>query len=260
MPNLLPSFPASWPLAIAKGSYPGHSVIHKFGSALVTTTLAPITRSGFYRTPTALTALEVVAGSDNDTANGSGAREVTLTGLGAGWVEVSQSVATSGTSAAAVPTSLLRLYRWYVSASGTYATQSAGSHASALTVREAGGGQTWSTIDLVGGLGRGQSLIGAFTVPSGKTAWLTALSATVDTSKTVSLFFFQRPAASDVAAPYSGAMRVIRQAYGLSSDWAAVITIPDGPFVGPCDLGVLGQVSLTSAEVAVDFELILVDN
>jgi len=112
--------------------------VHKFGAANLTTTIAPITYSGVYQTPMTAQSLEFVSSNANDISTGSGAREITVIGLDSSWNEVSQTVITDGTTPVALNTDLIRLYRWYVSQSGTYATQSMGSHAGILTIRAAG--------------------------------------------------------------------------------------------------------------------------
>jgi len=249
-----------WLTDVALGRIPGYSVVHKFGTGTLTTALAPVCASGFYRTPTAATALEFVSTSADDAANGSGAREVTVTGLGASWSQVSQTVATNGTTAAPLLTDLVRLHRWYVSKSGTYATQTAASHAGTLKIQAAGGSDLWSSIGLVGGLGRGQSQIGAFTIPASKTGWLMSYNISVATTKSCDFYFFQRPNANDTSAPYTGTMRIVRSLVGVAAPWEPLPKMPDGPFVGPCDVGFLGKVTSTgTAEASVDFELLLVD-
>ena len=125
-------------IEVRKGNIAGHSLVHKFGEASVSTSLVPVTGSVEYPTPTSATSLELISSDTNDTSSGSGAREVTVLGLNGSWNEVSQTVSTNGTTAVALTTDLLRIYRWYVSQSGTYATQSAGSHAGTLTIRESG--------------------------------------------------------------------------------------------------------------------------
>lgn len=248
-------------IEVQKGLVPGHSIVNKFGSGTVSTTLVPITRSLVYQTPVAATALEFVSSSTNDTSAGSGAREVTVIGLDSAWNEVSQTVVTNGTTAVALSTSLIRLYRWYVSASGSYATQAVPSHDGTLTIRVAPAGVTWSVIDqiLTTGMFRGQSHIGATTVPIGFTGYVFLNSVEVDTTKTVNVYFFQRPNADVVAAPFS-ALRIVSEAVGISGQWTPSDRAPRGPFVGPCDLGYMGVVSATSADVSVDFEVLLVAN
>ena len=99
-------------------------------------------------------------------------------------------------------TNLIRLYRWYVSSSGTYATQSAGSHVGDLTIRASGAGAIWSTIPNTP-FPSGQSEVGCYTIPTGYTGYLLTKNIFTDTSKTADIFFFKRENADDVSAPYS---------------------------------------------------------
>lgn len=87
-------------------------------------------------------------GNAADTAAGAGAREVTLIGLDASGNVVTEAIATNGISASSATTnSFIRLYRAYVSASGTYATAAAGSHTAAIVIENSAGGTDWLTID-----------------------------------------------------------------------------------------------------------------
>ena len=110
------------------GNVPNFSIIHKFGrNANVGSTFAPITQSGFYRMPTSNTALEIVSNSADDNASGIGARTVYYEGLkevAGELIITSNTVTMNGLTPVALPDSLIRLYRWYVATSGTYATQS----------------------------------------------------------------------------------------------------------------------------------------
>lgn len=246
-------------LSVARGLIPKHSLVHKFGANSLTTTLNPITQSGFYRTPTTATALEFVSSDANDTSAGTGAREVTVIGLNGSWQEVTQTVTTNGTTAVALGTNLIRLYRWYVSSSGTYATQSTGSHAGTLTIRESGGGATWSTIGIAP-FPTGQSQIGSYTIPTGYTGYLLSKNIFVDSTKEADIYFFQRPLANDVSSPFSGAMRLFEREVGVTGGFELKTVAPKGPFVGPCDLGFMGKTSTGTAEVSVEFELLLVQD
>lgn len=244
---------------VAKGNVSGHSIVHKFGEASVGTSLVPVCESGFYRTPTAATELEFLSDSANDTSAGSGAREVTVLGLNASWAEVSQTVTTNGTTPVTLTTDLVRLYRWYVTSTGTYATQSAGSHAGTMTIRESGGGDTWSVIG-TSPFTEGQSEIGAYTIPTAVTGYVLSQTLIVDSTKAVDAIFFQRPNADDVSSPYSGAMRLINKFIGVTGEVIIKPRSPVGPFVGPCDIGFMAKVGSSTGDVSVDFELLLVDD
>lgn len=246
-------------LEVAKGNVPKHSLVHKFGAGTVTTTLRPVTLSGFYRTPTTATALEFVSDNANDTSAGTGAREVTIVGLDSSWNEVSQTVTTNGTTAVALGTNLIRLYRWYVSSSGTYATQTTGSHAGTLTIQESGGGNVWSILN-TSPFSVSQSEIACYTVPAGHTGYLLSKSVSIDSNKTVDVFFFQRPNADDVATPYSGAMRLIEKEIGVTGSIDFRMIAPKGPFVGPCDIGFMAVVGSGTSDASSEFELLLVED
>jgi len=249
-------------LEVARGNITGASLVHKFGTTDITTSMAPIANAGLYQTPTSAVALEFVSDSAADAQNGVGAREITFIGLNSAWEEVSQSVAThatDGTVAVSIPTSLTRLYRWYVSQSGTYATQAGGSHQGAITVRVAGAGATWSIIPN-SPFQAGQSQIGVYTVPLGKTAYLLSKTVFVDSSKTADVYFFQRPLVNDVTTPFTGTMRLVEREVGVTGGYVQPFISPKGPFVGPCDIGFMGKMSVGTSDASVEFELLLTDN
>lgn len=249
---------ADWWHKVKTGNIPGHSIVNKFGSATVGTTIVPISTSLNYRTPIAATSLEFVSSSANDTSAGSGAQQVTVIGLDSTWAEVSQTVETNGTTAVALGTDLIRLYRWYVSRSGTYATQTAGSHVGNLTIRESGAGGTWATISN-SPFPFGQSQIGCFTIPAGKTGYVVSKNFFSDSSKTVDLYFFSRANADDVTTPFTGAMRIVEREVGLSGGFGPNWKAGKGPFVGPCDIGFMGVIAVGTADIAVEFEILLID-
>lgn len=246
-----------WYLEVAKGNIPGHSIVHKFGAGSVSTSLLPVAQSAVYQTPTTAQALEFVSTSANDTAAGTGAREITVIGLDSNWNEVSQTVTTNGTTPVSLGTNLIRLHRWYVSSSGTYATASAGSHAGTLTIRAAGAGATWSTIPITP-LPLGQSQIGAYTVPIGYKGYLLGKVVVTDTSKVADVYFFKRENANDVTAPYSGTLRITEREIGVQGSFEHHFACPKTAFTGPCDIGFMAKVSAGTADVSVEFEVLLV--
>lgn len=258
-----PTYP--W-LDIERGLVSGMRVVNKFGrNTAVGTTFVPVCHGGIYRTPQAsgATALRIKAGGNaNDTAAGSGAQEVTLVGLDQNFNEVTEAVATAGASASSATTNTFtRLYRAYVSKSGTYASQSAGSHAADITIENGAGGTDWATISDDLGFPASQSEIAAYSVPAGHTAYVFRANIFVDSSKTTYALFFHRAGADDTAAPYE-AMRlksVSGPISGVNHITLSGTLIPLGPFVGPCDIGFMAKVNSTTAEVSVEFEIFLVN-
>lgn len=257
-----PTFP--W-LDVRRGLVSGMSVVKKFGrSTNVGTTYAPVALGNIYRTPQSgsATTLRIASGgAAQNTAAGTGAREITLEGLDQNWNTAVETLATAGASASSsTTTTFTRLYRAYVSASGTYATSSAGSHVAGtnIVIQNTAGTQTWGSIDAAN-FAKSQSEIGFYSVPTGYTAYVFLDDITIDTNKTTDVIWFWRTGADETAAPYS-AMRAQSVIIGLTSN--ADISgrqIPYGPYVGPCDVGFMAKVDTGTASVAVEFEIFLVN-
>ena len=246
-------------ISVSQGKIAGHSLIHKFGAGTLSTTMKPISLGGEYRTPQTAVSLEVVSSSASDTSNGVGARQVTIIGLNSAGVEISQTIATNGLTAVALPTPMLRVYRWFVSQSGTYASATQGSHVGNLTLRVAGAGQLWSTI-LNTPFPVGQSQIGAYTIPTGYTGYLLSKNVFSESSKTADIYFFKREMIGDIVTPYEGVMRLVEREVGVTGGYAITTVAPRKIGVGLCDVGFMGKVSVGTSECSVEFELLLIDN
>jgi len=252
---------ASFLEEVAKGNVVGHSIIHKFGKSTNTgTSYAPVSLGNIYNTPqvAGATALRVKAGNTNDTAAGSGAREITIQGLDETGALVSEAVATAGTSASsATSATFIRMFRCYVSASGTYATSAAGSHAADIVIENGAGGTDWATIDSTG-FPRGQSEIGIYSVPVACTGFLLNAYGFSDSTKITNFLFFRRENILETSAPYS-AMRLLFEERSEGGEFAYNPKAPVS--IGTVsDVGFMAKVDTGSAEVEVDFEILLIDN
>jgi len=247
-----------WYERVSAGQVPGHSIVHKFGAGELTTTFAPVTNSGFYRTPTAVVTLEVVSSSANDTAAGTGAQQVTITGLNISYDEVDVVVELNGTTAVALGTDLLRVYRWRVSRTGSYGSQTVGAHDGSLTLRVSGGGDTWATLTNTP-FPTGQSQIGCYTLPRNKKAYLLSKNIFVDSTKSADLYFFKRENADDVTTPYTGIIKLVEREVGITGGYALKTISPKYLGVGPMDVGFMGILSAGTGECSVEFELLIVD-
>ena len=243
-------------LEIRRGNVPNTNIVHKFGSRYdIGGTYAPVTTNGVYMTPqpASAVALRVKAGNANDTAAGSGAREVTLQGLDETGAFTEESIATAGASASAVTTTTwIRLFRLWVSASGTYASPSAASHAAAIVIETAAAAE-WAQIDATG-IPKGQSQIAIYTVPLGRTAYLATYKMTTDEIKPVDFILFKREGILDSAAPYQ-ARRTVTELFGIEGFHFDHPATPYGPFNELTDMGWMAQ-GASTPDVTVDFELI----
>jgi len=247
--------------------FTNYRIEHKFGrDENVDTTFKPICIGGVWPTPTIsnATPLRIKAGGNaNDTAAGSGAREVTVIYLDTSLNKQEEQLATAGTSASSYTSgNVFRLIRAYVSASGTYASASSGfSHSASITLESSS--EDWGTIDATN-IARGQTQIGCYAVPAtdndGRTvkeAYVLGYVISADSNKQVDFIMYQRANAhTETSAPYTAA-RTIREhdvASGISFIEAEV---PIGPFSPGTDLGWMAKAA-SSASAIVDFEILLV--
>lgn len=251
-------------LDVAQGQKKGYSTVHKFGrNEAVGTSLVPVCYGGVYQTPTATVTLEAISDDANDTAAGTGAQEITLEYLDSNFVEQTATIEMNGTSATSgTVAGVLRLFRLYVSRSGTYATASSASQNGTITVRVSGAGATWAQIPEVGTttFGVGQSLIGAYTVPAGKTAYILSTNISVDSGKAVDCYFFARNNADDISTPFTGILRSKNIYSGVTAGLYQVQHKTYEAYTEKTDIGYLASVASGTADVSVEFELLLVDN
>lgn len=246
-------------LAVQRGDVPGHSIVTKFGYASVSTTLVPITEDLIYNTPTSPVSLEFVSSSANDATGGTGATKITYVGLDSNWDEVTGVIDTNGLTAVPLPDQLVRLYRWYVSESGTYAGISAPSYVGNLTLRVSGGGASWSTIS-ASGVYPGQSEIGVYSLPRNKRCYLISKHIFTDTGKTANVYLLARQNADDVTTPYAGVRRLQEREIGVSGNVQIAFEALKGPYTGPCDIGFIGNVASGNADISVEFDLLIIDD
>lgn len=245
-------------LDISRGLASGCRVIPCFGrNTAIGGTFTPITRSGFYRTPqvSAATALRIKAGGNaNDTANGSGARSIKLTGINPAGDIITETIATAGTSASA-PTAktFIRLLEAAVETSGTYATQTTPSHVGNIYIENAAGTQDWALIS-DGSFPRGASEIGAYTTPRGRSAYVHHIRLSTETEKKANVVFFKRSNILETSPPYS--------AMTLITEYPNVIGTQllefDPPLAFPqlTDFGFLAKIDASTVDVTVSFDVI----
>lgn len=246
-------------IEVSKGNVSGASLINKFGANVsLSSSYVPISINGIYQTPQASApqTLFVRSTSASDTAGGIGAREVTIEGIAPDGSLQTASVATNGVSNSAnFAGTWIRIFRIYVSASGTYATVSSQSHVGTIQLRSATSG-VWGVIDNTN-IAKSQSQIGAYTVPLGYTAYLLDYTVTLDSGKTVDFAFFLRENILQTSAPYS-AMRLKFQEIGLAAPFTR--NFPDPvKFPELTDIGFLAKGQSTPS-VTVDFNILLIQN
>ena len=249
-----------WLIEVAKGNVAGHSLIHKFGrNPAIGTSFEPLTSSGVYQMPSSAQSLEIVSDNANDTSAGTGARTVTIEGLDGNGAYQTETVSMNGTTAVSLSNDFLRVYRMYVATGGRYANQTQGSNIGTITLQRISDATVWAEINTNGGgYGLGQSLIGFYSVPSGKTAYLLSINYSVDTNKSVDMYFVKREGLTTSSAPFTP-MRIQNVYEGLSGSGIFEHRTAE-PYPAGTDIGFFASVTSGTADAAVEFELLLVDD
>lgn len=162
---------------IVAGHYPGYSIVNKFGyNPAVGSASVPedvwggsAIYSGFPNTT--LETVSAVSSSANDTAAGTGARQLRITGLDGNYNVASEVITLNGLTPAASVGTYRRVHSAQVVSVG-----SGGVNAGVVTVRHT---TTTANVFLDIVVGRNQSNASAYTVPAGYTAYLRQLHAAV---------------------------------------------------------------------------------
>lgn len=248
-------------LKVAKGKVAGHSLVNKFGyNGTVGTSFTPICSSGTYQTPIADTSIEIVSDSTNDTAGGSGARTVSVEGINLAGVAITEEIALNGLTPVELSNQFFRIFRLKTLTSGSYAGAIASSHNGTIKVNTLGDNtEIWGQIDVEGSFGLGQSQIGAYTIPAGKTGFLLNAGASIESLKTVDLYFFQRNNGDVVTAPYD-TMRLMQEFHGAGGNISLMPTAPINGFHGFTDIGVIGKTTVGTAGITVTMQILLVED
>lgn len=209
------SYPYTY--SIAEGDIPMHYPLLKFGTR---TLVAANTKSTVWEGNTALYAylttaeqLKVSSSSANDTALGTGARTVTLIGLDANWLEISETITMNGVAAVTTAASFIRIYRAYVETCGTGLT-----NAGLITITNNAGTVQQCVITA----GDGQSLMAVWTVPAGKVAYMVGGTTSTDSNKGMTASFVVRLNDGGVLYPWL----IKYRAYIFSGNERFPFTIP----------------------------------
>lgn len=260
-PFVLERFSKEFYQEVAAGNVAKHSIVSIFGrNDAVGTTFVPIALGGIYEMPqvAGATTLRIKAGGNaNDTAAGSGAREVTVVVLDETGAQVTETIATAGASASAATTvTAIRLLNSFVSKSGTYPTALVGSHDDAIVIENGSGGTDWATIGNTD-FSRSATSIGFYTVPLGFTAHVHSVSITVDSTKSASVIAVKRQNILETAAPFTP-MITLLELGGISGQDNESLKLPSEAFPALTDIGVVGMIATGSTEIDVNFRILLI--
>ena len=174
-------------LAVARGLVAGHTIVNKFGSnpAIKSTGFETVwTHGELYPWPTGAETVNVASTDANDTSAGTGARTVLIQGLNSSYVETEETITLNGLSNVTSVNSYLRLHRAIIKTGGT-----GGKNVGEITMTNTTAGDVICAIEA----GKNQTLQCFWTVPAGKTLYLTSYYFTSENSLPSVIELYARP-------------------------------------------------------------------
>lgn len=179
------SFPYTY--SIAEGAISGHSSLLKFGTrtSVLANTQSVVWEgaNALYTYLTTAQQLKIASSSAQDAPGGTGALTLTLVGLDANWLEISETITMTGASVVTTTASFIRIFRAYVASCG-----SSLANVGAITVTNNAG----TVVQLIIPATDGQTLMTMWTVPAGKVAYLTGSTVSTDSNKGARVSIYTR--------------------------------------------------------------------
>lgn len=194
--------------------------------------------------PATAATVTVSSSSANDTAAGTGARTVTLSGLDGGYNPISETITMNGQTAVTSTLSYLRLYPLSTVTAGTGGANAGTIYAGTGTVTAGVPATIYSSM----GIGFNESHQAFYTVPAGMTAYILDLSATSDTAG-VRINLYTRAAGSLFQARRINQIGIS----GFSRSLQLPLSVP-----AKTDIEYRALVATGTAKVSAQFELLLV--
>jgi hypothetical protein len=223
-------------LDVARGSISNSKIVHKFGANFDIdqgTDPESVWSGGGIYPWASLSSAQTIYCLSTDAGDTT---TLTIEGLDANYDEISETVTLTGTSAVTTSNTFLRVFRM------TYHATNVGT-ITARTVSASG------TIVAQIDAGYAQTLMAVYTVPAGFTAYLVALDATIDGTKSCQMLMYHRlfgkPFRIEHVAESDGHYRY---------DFTAPLTVPE-----KTDIDIrINEVSGNDARVTANFDLVLI--
>jgi hypothetical protein len=244
--NIINTFGAASNIPIAAGEVDGYSNVHKFGmidgssgtdwSTIWTAADTASTKNY----PWGITAgtVSIISAVDNDTDGGAGAHTITVEGLDANYNPVSESFTLSGETETGEGSIVFhRVNRAYIAGGNT--------NLGKIQIKNG----TEVVAEIAAGMGQTQMCV--YTIPAGKTGYLTRVAASSSKNISTVISLFQRPH-GQVFIRTASSMALYQNNQHISLD------VPL-PFSEKTDLD-LRQLGASNNTIAADFNIILVDN
>ena len=260
--TLVDSFDSFSPLEIARGNVTGTTFIHKFGNAPDFDTgdgsvdiwdgsndASPNLMSYTYSSTADIDSLS--SSDDSDT------QDIEIQGLDSNFDLVTQTIALTGQTRVALTTDLVRVFRLM----NVGSTNNAGVIYCFKNVATTGGvPDTLANIRAMIAIGNNQTLMSLYTIPNGKTGYLSQFYSSLSGVKKTADYqidLFARPSGQVFQLKHRSAIQD-----GGTTHWSYIYDIPE-KFTQKTDIAMKVSIltaAITAASVSSGFDIILVDD
>ena len=238
-------------LEISKGNVPGHIRIHKFGhnEALSTNFETVWSGSNIYVYPAAATLMNLTSTDVDDLMGDTGAWNVTIYGLDAGYNLINETIALNGQTR--VPTTLqyLRVYRMIVRNVGATGWNEGiiylGTGATVAGVPT----NQYAIVDA----NYGQTMMSQYTIPDGYTGYLTRIGITCYTANKAFEVYLR-------TKPVGESWLRAEEYHMISGQTVEHDFLPPIPLVARTDIEFMGKVDVAGGKTEVNYDLVLVED
>lgn len=243
---------------IARGVVPDKGVIHKFGmNPNINTGDPPVDiwdAGGLWVPPTTTRLHNISSTNAADAVGGTGATHITIEGLGSDWTTQSEVVPLNGTTSVSTVLAYLRVFRMYLSGSG-----SSNTNAGAITATAA----IDLTVSAHIAVNLGQSLMAIYTVPAGKRALVKSMYSTIIKSSggstaSAAIYAMARPNAHITTSSWR-----VQNVFGVSFSGSSLVEVkfkPPHHMPAYTDMIIRCQsVSASGTEISGGFTMIVED-
>ena len=244
--NIINTFGAASNIPIAAGEVDGYQNVHKFGMVdgnngtdwTTVWSAADEAETTLYPWDTAAGTLSVVSSEDVDADGDIGTHTIIVEGLDTNYNPISESFTLSGeTETGEGAVTFHRVNRAYITAGGTNVGKIQIKNGTVVVAEIA--------------VGMGQTQMCVYTIPAGKTGYLTRVAASSSKNISTIVALFQRPFGK-IFIRSASSMALYQNNQDISFD------VPI-PFTEKTDLD-LRQIGSANNTLAADFNIILVDN
>jgi hypothetical protein len=202
-------------------------------------------------TAIAMDLVSTVAADDGNPTTSTGLQTLTITGLDASWAEQIVTYTMNGTTIVTTGETWTRINKVVGVTWGTYH----GANEGIITIRNTGGGDIQAALSV----GTSVTQKSHYSVPAGKTAYMTRFDLNVDANKSAIFRLWCVNNINDVSQPFTGGKILLHRVDGVKGPEAETLETPI-KINAMSEIWWTAETAASSTDIHVDYDLEIIDN